>query len=94
MRLLPNGVLAAAAAFLLGVAGPRQACGDGGTLGAAPRNLAKGRRAKTGDLAFPLAFCPPLSLFLHGEGGKGSPALDVALRFTQAVPEWFSNLRQ
>lgn len=34
---------------------------------------------KRGDLSFLLSYCSTWSVFLHGEGGRGSPALDVAL---------------
>lgn len=72
VRLRPLGALAAA--LISGGLGPKAGEWEWGTLGAAPRNPAQGRRAKTADLAFPLAAFPPYPIpFPTSRGRKGEP---------------------
>lgn len=85
--LLPPVGALAAAALITGVAGPRLARGDGLRWGRLPETRFRGgeRRRLIWRSRSPSALPTP-SLFLYREGGRGSPALDVALRFTQAGP--------
>lgn len=85
VRLRPLGALAAA--LIWGVVGPRRASGDGVRWGRLPETRPRvgGRRRLIWRSRSPSALPTP-SLFLRLEGGRGSPALDVALRFTQPGP--------
>ena len=85
VRLRPLGALAAA--LIWGVVGPRRASGDGVRWGRLPETRPRvgGRRRLIWRSRSPSALPTP-SLFLRLEGGRGSPVLDVALRFTQPGP--------